>query len=127
MGGGQSDHSALRGSNRGHVFLNAPLSGSHFNTFSPGSLKERERERENQLYLCLTFRPTVRANAVPSAPHLHSLRPIVLARPGEKLHELGGRMLLNDRPAQAQPFLALLGVGVRLRGIVFYAPVQESS
>lgn len=51
----------------------------------------------------------------------------MLAWQWEKLNELGSRMLPNGRTAQMQPFLALLHVGVRLRGIVLVGPAQESS
>lgn len=49
----------------------------------------------------------------------------MLARQREKLNELGSWMLPNGRTAQMQPFLALLCVRVRLRGIVLLGPVQE--
>lgn len=107
---GQGDCRARLGSPQGHDFPN------QLPCFNPSKPPRTVR----------TVRATLAASLpASSAPHLCPFRPIVLARQREKLNELGSWMLPNGRTAQMQPFLALLCVRVRLRGIVLLGPVQE--
>lgn len=117
--GSHDDHWALLGSPQGHGF---PNSLPHVMCFNPS----RPLNSFNSVTNFLVFHQ--RASQSPLlCPQLHSFRPIVLAWQKEKLNELGSRMSPNGRTAQMQPFQALLCVWVRLRGIVLFRRVQESS